>query len=222
MSPRVELPKPTSACRPSKSFFRMKLATPLTASAPYRAEAPPVTTSTRSIMLAGSMLRSTPEVPGMEGTWRRPSTRVRVRCTPIPRRSSALMPGLPTSYWLLVWLVWLTAKDGNWLSRSTIWVWPEVAIRSALIEVTGAGPSKPTSRRMREPVTTTASSSWASGASVSLWLVVVSCCGEAVAACCANAGESPAWVASSATEMARASVPGRRCAGVETAFAVFT
>jgi hypothetical protein len=54
---------------PSKSFFRMKLTTPATASAPYTDEAPPVMTSTRWIAAAGMVLRSTAMV-ALTGTAR--------------------------------------------------------------------------------------------------------------------------------------------------------
>ena len=43
---------------PSKCVLRMKFTTPATASAPYTAEAPPVSTSTRSISAAGIWLMS--------------------------------------------------------------------------------------------------------------------------------------------------------------------
>jgi hypothetical protein len=45
--------------RPVRFSFRMKLTTPATASDPYAADAPPVTTSMRSTSVLGIMLVST-------------------------------------------------------------------------------------------------------------------------------------------------------------------
>ena len=77
----------------------MKFTTPATASAPYTAEAPPVTTSTRSIRLAGMKFRSgavlTAPAAGVPGWRRRPSIRTSVRLAPRPRRSTVAVPVAP-------------------------------------------------------------------------------------------------------------------------------
>ncbi len=73
---RVSAPSPfciepvwTSRSRPWKSFFKMKLTTPATASAPYTDDAPPVMTSTRSIAAAGIEFTST-AIVALTGTAR--------------------------------------------------------------------------------------------------------------------------------------------------------
>ena len=78
---------------PSKSFLKMKFTTPLTASAPYTAEAPPVTISTRSVSPVGSSVISTPPVR-IDGATRWPSRSTSVRLTPRPRRLRKLAPEL--------------------------------------------------------------------------------------------------------------------------------
>ena len=52
-SPRSVWPDCTLPLMPSKSVFKMKFVTPLIASEPYAADAPPVTTSTRSMSAVG-------------------------------------------------------------------------------------------------------------------------------------------------------------------------
>ena len=74
----------------------MKFTTPAMASEPYTAEAPPVTTSMRSISAAGIWLMSGEgfglPVLGSPTPSRRPSTSTRVRCGPRPRRFTVVMP----------------------------------------------------------------------------------------------------------------------------------
>ncbi len=67
--------------------------TPPTASGPYTAEAPPVTTSTRSIMAEGIVFTSMTSRP-FEGIRRRPSASTRFRFGPRPRRLRVEMPML--------------------------------------------------------------------------------------------------------------------------------
>ncbi len=86
-----------SNCTPSKSFFMMKLTTPPIASDPYAADAPPVSTSTRSTIAAGIWLRSAAadaEVMPPYGM-RRPSTSTSVRGEPRPRRLTVAVPVAP-------------------------------------------------------------------------------------------------------------------------------
>ena len=102
-----------SNCTPSKSFFMMKLTTPPIASDPYAADAPPVSTSTRSTIAAGIWFRSgaadavvTPPY-GM----RRPSTSTSVRGEPRPRRLTVAVPVAPFET-----LAFCAAKAcGSWL-----------------------------------------------------------------------------------------------------------
>src|SRR5678816_3878235 len=84
---------------PSKFFCMMKLTTPATASAPYTAEAPPVSTSTRCTRAEGMKFTSEPRPDGVEagspGTRRRPSISTRGRATPRPRRFRVAVPVAP-------------------------------------------------------------------------------------------------------------------------------
>ena len=64
----------------------MKLTTPVTASAPYTAEAPPLKTSTLSMRGIGIEPTSTAEDPCTPPTWRRPSTKTNVLLIPRPRK----------------------------------------------------------------------------------------------------------------------------------------
>ena len=72
----------------------MKLTTPPTASEPYEAEAPPVTTSTRWTSSCGKRLMSGTPVM-LAGTTRWPSSSVRVRMVPRPRSENELRPCAP-------------------------------------------------------------------------------------------------------------------------------
>jgi hypothetical protein len=151
LSPISVMPAWALALRPSKSVSRMKLTTPLTASDPYAAEAPPVTTSTRSISDSGSSEISTAPVR-VAGTTRRPSSNVSVRLAPMPRRLTKLAPEAPDEPNACVCGVSLLRNCGSCTSASTSVVGAIVCNASALIAVTGVGVCMP-STRMREPVT---------------------------------------------------------------------
>src|SRR5678816_1454480 len=76
----------------------MKLTTPATASAPYTADAPPVSTSTRSISAAGIWFKSGDAAAfcvGSPGIRRRLFTSTRVRCEPRLRRLTLAVPVEP-------------------------------------------------------------------------------------------------------------------------------
>ncbi len=125
----------------------MKLTTPAIASEPYTAEAPPVTTSTRSISAGGMLFRSTtPSV--LAPTMRRPLTSTRVREGPRPRRSTVAVPvpgllldapNVPTTCGR-VSSTCSTSSDADWRSSSV------PTTLTGLLEVRSA-------RGMREPVT---------------------------------------------------------------------
>ena len=162
--------------------------TPAMASEPYTAEAPPVTTSTRSIRPAGMVpMSTTPEVD--EAGTRSPSTRIRVRCGPRPRRSRVEKDSPP---WLFDTRVLPGMICGSSLSRVSTVTVPVRSNCSALTVVTGLGASR-SGRAMREPVTTIASSSSAAaGASgaAACWLADgwVSLEGAVAGVSCAKAG----------------------------------
>ena len=82
------------ASTPLKFLFSTKLTTPATASAPYTADAPPVTRSIRSSRATGMALVST-RPDKSEGTARRPLINTSVRCGPRPRRSIVAIPPEP-------------------------------------------------------------------------------------------------------------------------------
>ena len=153
---------------PSKLSFSTKLTTPAMASEPYTAEAPPVTTSTRSMRPAGMVpMSTTPELD--EAGTRSPSTRIRVRCGPRPRRSRVEKSSPP---WLFDVRVLPGTSCGSSLSRVSTVTVPVRSNCSALTVVTGLGASR-SGRAMRVPVTTIASSaSAAAGASTAAgcWL----------------------------------------------------
>ncbi len=67
-SPLSVMPIWPRAETPSKLRLRMKLTTPETPSAPYTADAPPVSTSTRSIRSVGIELMSTAALFGSPAT----------------------------------------------------------------------------------------------------------------------------------------------------------
>ena len=79
------------ASTPVKLRLVTKLTTPATASAPYTAEAPPVTRSTRSSSDTGTLLVSTTP-PSVAGTMRLPLNSTSVRLLPMPRRSMEAVP----------------------------------------------------------------------------------------------------------------------------------
>lgn len=151
----------------------MTLTTRATASAPYTAEVPPVTISIRSISDVGMLFRSTSEVPpepfrpDREPTWRLPSTRVRVRYSPRPRRLAKLTPAPlmkrafvdgPMSFWVC----------GSWLSTSTVEFRPVAWMASELMTCTGVGWVR-LGRAMREPVTTISSRASSAAACCFCW-----------------------------------------------------
>ena len=74
--------------------------TPATASEPYTAEAPSLSTSIRSIIAAGMLLRSTE--PPRPGAQRLPLTRTRVRFEPIPRMLIVVVPLPPLLLLVLI------------------------------------------------------------------------------------------------------------------------
>ena len=72
----------------------MTLTTPVTASEPYDADAPPVTVSMRSMITDGMKFKSTPP-PWFVATWRIESTSVNVRVPKYgfkPRRFAIVVP----------------------------------------------------------------------------------------------------------------------------------
>src|SRR5690349_22319098 len=85
------MPPSTLNLKPLNFLSVMKLTTPPTASEPYEADAPPVTTSTRFTSSCGNWLTSVTPVT-FAPTTRWPSSRVRVRMVPRPRRLSELKP----------------------------------------------------------------------------------------------------------------------------------
>ncbi|MEI9963423.1 MAG: hypothetical protein WDM92_00570 [Caulobacteraceae bacterium] len=96
-------------------FFRMRFTTPATASEPQLAEAPPVTTSTRSIIIGGIRLRSESPMSWL-GVARTPSINSRVRTSPRPRRSGAEV--VPRAE-LLVVAGWRLARNSGRSSRTS-------------------------------------------------------------------------------------------------------
>ena len=69
-----------------------KFTTPDTASEPYTDDAPPVSTSTRTINCVGITFKSTSDEPALPATWRRPFTRTSVREVPKLRKSTVAKP----------------------------------------------------------------------------------------------------------------------------------
>src|SRR6478672_1956293 len=130
----------------------MKLTTPATASEPYTAELPPVTTSTRSMRSVGIVFVSTRKSPTLPVMWRRPLTSTSVRDSPRPRRSRMLRPLVPMKRVEFAWLK-VERSDGRSFRRSPTLTSPVMVSSSALIDVIGTGDSR-FGRRMRDPVTT--------------------------------------------------------------------
>ncbi len=154
------------------------MTTPDTASAPYSAEAPPVTTSTRSTRLLGMLFRST--VPcELLGTNRRPSTSTSVRLAPRPRRSAmrpAILVGVPSA---VVCGVSVGRNVGILFSASATSVTARSSSLSAPTAMTGFGEPYPPvvirvpvimiSSTWSDPVTSTATAPGA-GASAAMLL----------------------------------------------------
>ncbi len=147
---RELVPKSVLASMPSKPLRRMKLTTPPIASEPYTAEAPSLSTSTRSIIVAGIALTSLL-------ARRVPLTRISVRLSPRPRSEMVEAPVPPPL--LVLGLVALPAIDGSSCTRSPSVALPVASICARLIVTTGLAVSVST-RRRREPVTTMLSRVW--------------------------------------------------------------
>ena len=135
----------------------MKFTTPATASAPYTAEAPPVMTSTLSIIADGMVLMSTTSA-ALAGWVRRPSTSTRLRLVPRPRRLAVEMP--PCGWrWAarrrscLAIMFWSGVNCGSWfrVARSELEVFLNVSAATVTIGLVAVK----SRRAMREPVTTT-------------------------------------------------------------------
>lgn len=141
----------------------IKLTTPATASAPYTAEAPPVTTSTRSMSVAGTKFRSGAVLLGLpEGVpmcRRRPSISTRVRLARRPRRSTVAVPVAP----LEMAEPWEANTCGSWFTRSSVRVMPRIITSWEPTVVTGLTLSR-LGDGMRVPVTTTSATSSAPAA----------------------------------------------------------
>ena len=148
--------------KPSKLSFMMKLTTPVTASAPYTADAPPVSTSTRSTSFIGIEPTSTEAEPCTPPTWRRPLTRTSVLLEPRPRRLRTFAPSAKPESIELSDVV-DESKAGTSLTTSEIANSPDIWICSSPTDWTGSAPDKLESREIREPVTviSSSSSSWA-------------------------------------------------------------
>jgi hypothetical protein len=158
----------------------MKLTTPATASAPYTADAPPVSTSTRSINAAGIWFKSGDAAAfcvGSPGIRRRLFTSTSVRCEPRLRRLTLAVPVEPFER-----LPPKSAKAcGRLLIRSSTRVTPSILTCSAPTAVTGLTLVR-LGCGMREPVTTTS------------WMVEPSC------ACAGSAPASAAAALVSSTQ----------------------
>ena len=186
----------------------MKLTTPPTASEPYDADAPPVTTSTRFTSSCGNWLTSVTPVT-LAPTTRWPSSRVRVRIVPRPRRLSELKPWMPLDV-LLVLVVRPVLPCSAGSSASVLNRFGLAAFsRSALDRlVVGVGCVKPRAA-MREPEMRTTFASGTAGAASGAWAAWESGAGGcAGSACCA-------WAAPSMPQaLATARLMRVRCSGV--------
>ncbi len=150
----LEMPALKSYLKPSNFLSSTKFTTPATASEPYTAEAPPVTTSTRVISIWGRT--STSVVPfWLDGATRLPSSRIRVRCAPRARRFSVL-PELLEPPLFCERGVEPPMKSGSLFKASGISVGVVADSCSAVTTVNGVG-DRLMSEMTREPVTVTAS-----------------------------------------------------------------
>ena len=143
---------------PSKFSRSTKFTTPATASAPYTVDAPPVSTSTRSINAVGIWLTSeAAELYAPPPPIRRPLIITSVLLAPIPRRSSVALPDAPLETYELS----AASSWGRLLRKSSILLIPDALMSTEDATITGLELSKP-SLLMRLPVTTTSSSasSW--------------------------------------------------------------
>ena len=128
----------------------MKFVTPLIASEPYAADAPPVTTSTRSISAVGNIAMSMVPACWLLTT-RRPSSSVSVRFAPMPRKFTEFEPP-PDVKIDPVCDCALSRNCGICVSESIKSVGAISRISSFVTAVTGVGVVMP-SRRRRDPVT---------------------------------------------------------------------
>src|SRR5215475_14388802 len=126
----------------------MKFTTPATASEPYTADAPPVSTSTREISGAGMALMSTGQKVGLPAGKRLPSISTSVRDGPRLRRLAADVPVAPFDRLL----PWSAKADGNWFRMSDVLVRPVHLMSWEVITSTGLTLSS-VSDGSREPVT---------------------------------------------------------------------
>src|SRR6185312_2779135 len=162
-SPYVVIPPCTRPFKPVYWVSRMKLTTPATASVPYAADAPPVTTSVRFSSDWGMTLTSI--VPlYVEGTMRRPSSRISVR---FPPRLRILRIDWPASVPMPLFCVasTLPRNCGSCLNASTTFPGATRSSCSEVTTVTGVGVFIPVSRS-REPVTVTSSTGEAGAGAV--------------------------------------------------------
>src|SRR3569833_1764311 len=150
----------------------MKLTTPATASAPYTAEAPPVSTSTRSTRAVGMKFRSAAtgamEDVGLPAMRRLPSISTRVRLGPRPRRLTVAVP----SEALETLEPWAAKDCGRLLIRSSTRVTPWALMSAEVTEVTGVMLVR-FGVGMRVPVTTISETSLlaaASAAAAEAWV----------------------------------------------------
>jgi hypothetical protein len=129
------------------------------------AEAPSFSTSMRSTTEIGIELRSTRALLVMPAvTQRRPLTSTRVRVSPRPRSEMFWVPSAPLV--LVVTLRNAPPSLAVMLNRmSPIEVRPVASMAARSIDRTGEVPSTSALRGMREPVTTTVSSSSSEGLS---------------------------------------------------------
>ncbi len=154
---------------PSKSFFKMKLTTPATASAPYTEDAPPVTTSTRWIAAAGMELMST-AILAFTGIARRPSISTRLRLGARPRKLSVEAPAVSVDP---VLINSPSAMLVNWVAAGTNCgsLFNDVSMAIALVSSNTSASmvwigllASKSLRTIRDPVMVTSSSSGAGSA----------------------------------------------------------
>jgi hypothetical protein len=151
LSPFWLSPPLISPAKPSRFFLKMRFTTPATASEPQAAEAPPVTTSTRSIMMVGMTFRSTRPV-AVEGVKRSRSTSTRVRLAPRLRRFTRFRPEL-TELCAVEAGVVAEPKAGTVFRKSATLVVPDFCSSCSPTVVVGVGAVKP-ARSTRDAVTT--------------------------------------------------------------------
>ena len=159
-SSRSVWPQRPEISTPSNSFFSLRLTTPLIASDPYTADAPPVMISTVSIRAGGMTLRSGTPSP-LPGINRIPSTRTSVRAVPRPRRSTFASPPLTEPSVMLDVLVADGTNCGSAFSVVSTVTDPVRSNAAWGTDTNGLADSK-SRRGMREPVTTISSSTWSS------------------------------------------------------------